>query len=144
MKIVIQRVKQASVHVDNKLVNSINYGMLLLIGFGAEDTLNDLKIMSDKIINLRIFNDNDNVMNKSLIDIKGEILSISQFTLLADTTKGRRPSYSKAMNGEDGIKLYDEFNKILRSNNITVKEGIFGADMDIKLVNDGPVTIVIE
>lgn len=150
MKVILQRCYDASVTVDNKCVGSIDKGLMLLVGFTEGDTVKEINYMVDKIINLRIFNDENGVMNKSLVDVNGDILSISQFTLYADTRKGRRPSYVKALGGEEATKLYDLFNNVLRSElqkinkNAKVEEGIFGADMKVKFTNDGPVTIVLE
>lgn len=144
MKIVIQRVKNASVAVDNKIVGSINYGMLLLVGFTINDNEEDINYLVDKVINLRIFDDEDGVMNKSLLDINGEILSVSQFTLYADARKGRRPSYDLALKSEESKILYELFNNKLKEQNIKVATGIFQAEMEVSLVNDGPVTILLE
>lgn len=144
MKVVIQRSKEANVIVDNKIVGSINKGLVILVGFTQNDTSKEIDYIVDKIINLRIFDDENGIMNKSLLDTEGEILSISQFTLYADTRKGRRPSYINALNSENAIKLYEEFNQKLSSNNIKVEQGIFGADMQVSLTNDGPITIIIE
>lgn len=144
MKVVIQRVTEASVEVDSKIVGNINKGLLVLVGFTEGDTKETIKQMVKKIVNLRIFNDDNEVMNLSVKDVEGEILSISQFTLYADTKKGNRPSYIKALNGEAASKLYREFNKCLKEENLNVEEGIFAADMKVNLINDGPVTIIIE
>lgn len=144
MKVVIQRSKEANVKVDNKIVGKINKGLVILVGFTQNDTEKEIEYIIDKIINLRIFDDENGVMNKSLLDVDGEILSISQFTLYADTKKGRRPSYINALNPTDAIKLYDNFNQKLKETNINIQTGIFGADMQVSLINDGPVTIVIE
>lgn len=143
MRVVIQRVKESSVTIDNKLYNSIDKGLMILVGFTEGDTSSDIDYCVKKISNLRIFDDEDGVMNKSVIDINGEVLSISQFTLYADTRKGNRPSYIKALKGELSTKLYDEFNQKLNSI-VPTKTGIFGADMCVSLINDGPVTIVID
>ena len=144
MKVLVQRVLSSSVEVDNKIVGQINKGLMLLVGFTDSDTDKEIDYMVDKIINLRIFNDVKGVMNKSLIDVNGSILSISQFTLYADTRKGRRPSYIKALNGDKAILLYDKFNNKLKEENIKVETGIFGADMKVSLINDGPITIMLE
>lgn len=144
MKVLVQRVLSSSVKVDNKIVGQINKGLMLLVGFTDSDTDKEIDYMVDKIINLRIFDDENGVMNKSLIDINGSILSISQFTLYADTRKGRRPSYIKALNGDKAILLYDKFNNKLKEENIKVETGIFGADMKVSLINDGPITIMLE
>ena len=114
MKVLVQRVLSSSVEVDNKIVGQINKGLMLLVGFTDSDTDKEIDYMVDKIINLRIFDDENGVMNKSLIDVNGSILSISQFTLYADTRKGRRPSYIKALNGDKAILLYDKFNNKLK------------------------------
>ncbi|MEE1371175.1 MAG: D-aminoacyl-tRNA deacylase [Bacilli bacterium] len=144
MKVLVQRVLSSSVEVDNKIVGQINKGLMLLVGFTDSDTDKEIDYMVDKIINLRIFDDENGVMNKSLIDVNGSILSISQFTLYADTRKGRRPSYIKALNGDKAILLYDKFNNKLKKENIKVETGIFGADMKVFLINDGPITIMLE
>ncbi|MDY5059010.1 MAG: D-aminoacyl-tRNA deacylase [Bacilli bacterium] len=144
MKVLVQRVLSSSVEVDNKIVGQINKGLMLLVGFTDSDTDKEIDYMVDKIINLRIFDDENGVMNKSLIDVNGSILSISQFTLYADTRKGRRPSYIKALNGDKAILLYDKFNNKLKEENIKVETGIFGADMKVSLINDGPITIMLE
>ena len=144
MKVLVQRVLSSSVEVDNKIVGQINKGLLLLVGFTEGDTEKEIDYMVDKILNLRIFDDDNGIMNKSLIDINGSILSISQFTLYADTRKGRRPSYVKALNGDKAILLYDKFNDKLKEENIKVETGVFGADMKVSLINDGPITIMLE
>ena len=144
MKVLVQRVLSSSVEVDNKIVGQINKGLMLLVGFTDSDTDKEIDYMVDKIIKLRIFDDENGVMNKSLIDVNGSILSISQFTLYADTRKGRRPSYIKALNGDKAILLYDKFNNKLKEENIKVETGIFGADMKVSLINDGPITIMLE
>lgn len=143
MKAVIQRVKNSSVSVGGDLVSEINKGLNILVGIGVDDTLEDLEYLVRKIVNLRIFDDENGVMNKSIIDISGSILSVSQFTLQADTKKGNRPSYINAMNGDEAIKLYNLFNEKLKEY-VPVFEGIFGADMTVNIVNDGPVTIIID
>ena len=143
MKVVVQRVKSASCTVDGKITGKIEYGYMLLVGFTHTDNEENVNDMVKKIVNLRIMDDENNVMNKSILDINGSILSISQFTLYADTKKGNRPSYVNAMNGTDAIKLYSLFNEGLRKY-CHVEEGIFGANMQISLVNDGPTTIILE
>ena len=143
MKVVIQRVRNASVSVDGKLINQIDKGFVVLVGFTQEDPSLDIDYIVKKVVNLRVFDDENGVMNKSILDEGGSILSISQFTLYADTKKGNRPSYIKALNGSESIKLYDEFNKKL-SQHINVLPGVFGADMQVSLINDGPVTIIID
>lgn len=144
MKVILQRSKEASVSVDKKIVGKIDNGLVLLVGFNENDTSHEIDYMVDKIINLRIFDDENGVMNKSLLDINGSILSISQFTLYADTQKGRRPSYKSAMSPNKATILYDEFNQKLKNKNIKIATGIFGASMEVSLVNDGPVTIILE
>lgn len=143
MKVVVQRVSKANVTIDNKVYNSINNGLMILVGFTEGDTSTDIDYIVKKVVNLRIFDDENGVMNKSILDIKGSILSISQFTLYADTKKGNRPSYIKALKSEISTKLYGEFNEKL-NNIVPTKTGIFGADMKVSLINDGPVTIIID
>lgn len=143
MKTVVTRVKQASVTIDNKLISKINNGLLVLVGFTENDDESKIDYMVKKITNLRIFDDENNIMNKSVKDINGEILSVSQFTLYGDASNGNRPSYIKALKGEEAIKLYDLFNKKLNEI-IKTKTGVFGADMKVESINDGPVTIIIE
>ena len=143
MKVVVQRAKKSSVSVNKKVVGKINQGLVLLVGFTENDSEKDIDYMIKKIINLRIFEDENNVMNKSLLDTKGQILSISQFTLYANTKKGNRPSYAKALNSKEAIKLYDLFNKKLKEY-VIVETGIFGEDMLVNIKNDGPVTIILE
>lgn len=144
MKVLVQRVLSSNVKVDNKVVGSINNGLLLFVGFTLNDTSKEIDYMVDKVINLRIFDDENGIMNKSLLEVNGNVLSISQFTLYADSTKGRRPSYINALNGDKAIVLYDEFNRKLKDKNIKVETGIFGADMQVELINDGPITIMLE
>lgn len=143
MRTVIQRVSKSSVTIDDKVYNFIYEGFMVLVGFTLDDDINDINYIVKKIVNLRVFNDINGVMNRSIIDVGGSILSISQFTLYADTKKGNRPSYKRALNGEHSSKLYDEFNKEL-SKYVNVKTGIFGSDMKVSLINDGPVTIIID
>ena len=144
MKVVVQRVISSSVEVNNKIIGKIDKGLMLLVGFTHNDSDKEIDYMVDKIINLRIFDDENGVMNKSLIDTSFSILSISQFTLYADTTKGRRPSYINALPGKKATILYDRFNEKLRSKNIKVETGIFGEEMKVSLINDGPITILLE
>ncbi len=145
MKIVIQRVSQASVQVDNKIVSAIKHGLLILLGITEDDTKEDIEWLCKKIVNLRIFNDDDGIMNWSLKDIEGEVLVISQFTLMANTKKGNRPSYIKAAKPEIAIPIYQDFIKTLEQTlGKKVGTGIFGADMKVNLLNDGPVTIIID
>ena len=145
MKIIVQRVSKASVSIDNKVKASIRNGLLLLVGVEEIDTLEDASWLSAKIANLRIFNDENGVMNLSIKNIDGEVLSISQFTLHAKTKKGNRPSYIKAAKPEMAIPLYDKFNELLADEiGKGVKTGEFGAQMEVELLNDGPVTIIID
>ena len=143
MKVVVQRSKKSSVSVDGKLVNEIDNGMVLLVSFTQGDTIDNILKMTKKIANLRIFDDEEGVMNKSILDVGGEILSISQFTLYGDTTKGNRPSYIKALNGEEAIKLYETFNEEMNKYVVT-KPGVFGAEMMVNISNDGPITLIME
>ena len=143
MKIVAQRVLQSSVEVDGKVVGKIDKGLMLLVSFTLGDDSNIVGYMVKKVLGLRIFDDENGVMNLNVNDVNGSILSISQFTLYADSTKGNRPSYIKALKGEEAVKLYDMFNDKLKQY-IKVETGIFGSDMKVSLVNDGPVTIILE
>ena len=144
MKVVIQRSGESYVDVDNKTVGKINFGFVVLVGFTHADNIDDIKYIVKKIVNLRVFDDSNGVMNLSIKDIKGKILSISQFTLYADTKKGNRPSYINAMNSNDAKKMYEYFNEELRCNDIEVETGVFGSDMDTHVNNCGPVTILID
>lgn len=144
MKVIVQRCDKAKVSVENQVVGSITKGLMLLVGFTKDDNSTNIDYLIDKIINLRIFDDENGIMNKSLIDINGSILSISQFTLYADTSKGRRPSYINALKGSLATKLYDEFNQKLKKLGIHTETGIFGAEMKVDFINDGPITIILE
>ena len=144
MRVLVQRSKVSTVTINNKINGKIDFGLTLLVGFTDNDNEKIIDYMIEKIINLRIFDDENGVMNKSLLDVSGSVLSISQFTLYGDASKGRRPSYIKALNGEKAIILYDLFNKKLTEKNIDVQTGIFGADMLVNIQNDGPVTILLE
>lgn len=143
MRVLVQRCLKSSVVINRKLVNEIDHGMVVLVGFSKTDDLDNVKKMIGKIVNLRIFDDEKNMMNKSIKEVQGSILSISQFTLYSDTSKGCRPSYFEALNYSDAEKLYDKFNELL-SKEVPVKTGVFGSDMQIKLINDGPITIMLE
>ena len=143
MRIIVQRCDKAEVRVEWKVVGKINYGMMLLVSFTYGDTEKEIDYLVNKVLNLRIFDDENGVMNKSILDINGEILSISQFTLYANTSKGNRPSYIDALKGEDAIKLYDMFNEKLKSK-IHTETGVFGAEMKVDFINDGPITILLE
>ena len=145
MKVVIQRVKESSVEIDNKIKAEIGKGLLILIGISQDDSKTDAEWLVNKVLNIRIFNDSDGIMNKSVVDIQGEILIISQFTLMALTKKGNRPSYIKSASHEIAIPLYDYFIDLLESKiKNGIKSGVFGADMKVNLINDGPVTIIID
>ncbi|MCI7241160.1 MAG: D-aminoacyl-tRNA deacylase [Bacilli bacterium] len=143
MRIIVQRCDKAEVRVEGNVVGKINYGMMLLVSFTYGDTEKEIDYLVNKVLNLRIFDDENGVMNKSILDINGEILSISQFTLYANTSKGNRPSYIDALKGEDAIKLYDMFNEKLKSK-IHTETGVFGAEMKVDFINDGPITILLE
>ena len=145
MRVLIQRVKEANVKVDEKITGEIKQGFLLLVGFENADTDEDLTWTANKISALRIFDDENGVMNKSILEVDGEILCVSQFTLFAMTKKGNRPSYFKAAKGEISEPLYNQFCEKLKSLlKKEIKKGIFGADMKVSLINDGPVTIWID
>ena len=144
MKVLVQRSLESSVTVDNKIVGKIDKGLVLLVGFTEGDNIKDIEYLAKKVVNLRIFDDEDGVMNKSLLDSGGSILSISQFTLYADSKKGNRPSYIKALKSNEALPLYEEFNNKLKEYNVNVETGIFGADMKVDITNDGPITIILE
>jgi len=144
MKIVLQRVSNASVKVDSEIVGSIETGLLLLIGFSSTDTEESILPTIEKIVKLRIFSDEEGKMNKSVLDINGSALLVSQFTLYADTKKGNRPSFIEAASPEQAIPLYEFFITEMKKRISKVETGIFGADMKVELVNDGPVTIVFD
>ena len=143
MKVLIQRSGKSNVSIDGNVYNEIDSGLVVFSCFTEGDTSDDIDYIVRKITNLRIFDDENGVMNKSILEMQGSILSISQFTLYADTIKGNRPSYFLALKGDEAIKLYDEFNNKL-NNIVPTKTGIFGADMKVNILNDGPVTIIID
>ena len=143
MRVLVQRSNKASVEVDNKTIGKIDSGLVVLVGFTEGDTIDNIKYIVNKIINLRIFPDENDVMNKSILDYGGDILSISQFTLYAETKKGNRPSYMSALRGEESSKLYDMFNDELKKY-IHTETGVFGADMVVNITNVGPTTILLE
>ena len=145
MRIVIQRVREAKVKVEEEVVGSMGQGLLVFLGIENEDDSSDLKWLVNKLLNLRIFNDENQMMNRSLLDIMGELMVISQFTLMAATKKGNRPSYIRAARHEIAIPLYEQF-LILAEERLGKKlaKGVFGADMKVSLINDGPVTIIID
>lgn len=144
MKVVIQRTKQAKVTVANKIIGEIDKGLVILVGFTKGDTNKEIEDMIKKIIHLRIFNDEKGLMNYSLLDVGGSILTVSQFTLYANTKKGRRPSYEQALNPKEAELLYDLFNENLKKEKIKVETGLFGSKMEVEMINDGPVTIILE
>ena len=143
MRVLVQRSGKSNVVVDNKTTGKIDNGLVLLVGFTEGDSLDTISYLAKRVVNLRIFDDENGVMNKSILEVGGSILSISQFTLYADTHKGNRPSYIQAMKGEEATKLYDLFNEELRKY-VEVETGIFGADMTVSITNLGPVTIWLE
>ncbi len=144
MKVVVQRSLASSVSINNKIVGKIDKGLVLLVGFTEGDNEEIIDKMVKKVINLRIFDDENGVMNKSLLEVNESVLSISQFTLYANTKKGNRPSYIEALNGNLASPLYDLFNKKLKEQGVIVETGVFGADMKVSITNDGPVTIILE
>ena len=144
MRILVQRVKNASVTIDGQLFSQIKQGYLLLVGFSNNDDENIVELMTQKLLNLRICDDSDGKMNLSIIDTKGELLSVSQFTLYADSSKGIRPSFIDACNPERAVQLYDYFNDKLRKSGLKVETGKFRAEMDVQLVNSGPITIMLD
>lgn len=144
MKVVLQRVKQAQVTVDEEVIGKIGTGFLLLVGFGPDDNDETLDYLVHKITNLRVFEDEAGKLNLSLKDVQGSILSVSQFTLYANTKKGNRPSFTEAAQPEQATQLYDDFNHRLAATGIPVATGKFGANMQVSLINDGPVTIICE
>ncbi len=143
MRVLVQRSGEASCTVDNNITGKIDSGLVLLVGFTEGDNIDKISYLARKVVNLRIFPDDNGVMNLSILDFGGSILSISQFTLYADTQKGNRPSYVKALGGEEAKKLYDLFNEELRKY-VKVETGSFGAEMNISLTNIGPTTILLE
>ena len=144
MRVVVQRSKEASVEVKGETVGRIDHGLVLLVGIKHDDTLEDIQYVANKIVNLRVFEDEQGKMNRSLLDAGGAILSISQFTLYGDTRKGRRPSFIDAAKPEKANELYEAFNEILREKGVIVETGSFGAMMGVHLTNDGPVTLIVE
>ena len=144
MRIVLQRVSHASVTVEEKVIGQIQRGFLLLVGVTHDDAIEDMEYLVRKIVQMRIFEDEEGKLNRSIQDIGGEILSVSQFTLYADTKKGNRPSFSKAAPGDVAIEMFEQFNGLLRDTGVPVETGQFGADMKVELLNDGPVTILLD
>lgn len=143
MRVVVQRSGNSEVIVNNNIVGKIDKGLVILVGFTQGDSLSDIEYLVKKIINLRIFSDDKGLLNKSILNIKGSILSISQFTLYADTKKGNRPSFTKSLNKDEALNLYNMFNDCLKKY-VSVDTGIFGADMLVKINNEGPITIIID
>lgn len=144
MRAVVQRVSSSKVKVDGKIIGEIGLGINVLIGISKEDTMKDLEYIKDKIINLRIFQDENDKMNYSLLDIKGDILAISQFTLYGDCRKGRRPNFMNAKGGEEAKILYNKFIDMLKDTGLKVETGEFGSHMEVDIQNDGPVTILLD
>lgn len=144
MRVVLQRVAHASVTVEKKVIGKIQRGFLLLVGVTHDDAMEDMEYLVRKIVQMRIFEDEEGKLNRSIQDIGGEILSVSQFTLYADTKKGNRPSFSKAAPGDVALEMFEQFNGLLRDTGIPVETGQFGADMKVELLNDGPVTILLD
>lgn len=142
MKVVVQKCLESSVSVDGKVVSTIGKGLMVLVGFTHNDTEKDIEFLTKKVVNLRIFEDEKGVMNKSVLEEQGEILCISQFTLYGDAQKGNRPSYDQAMKGTDAINLYNLFCEKLNQF-VPTKKGVFGGDMKVSLINDGPTTIIV-
>lgn len=144
MRVVLQRVSHASVTVEEKVIGKIQRGFLLLVGVTHDDAMEDMEYLVRKIVQMRIFEDEEGKLNRSIQDIGGEILSVSQFTLYADTKKGNRPSFSKAAPGDVALEMFEQFNGLLRESGVPVETGQFGADMKVELLNDGPVTILLD
>ncbi len=144
MRVIVQRAREASVTVDKEVVGKITKGLMLLVGITHTDTLAEVSYVADKVVNLRIFEDEFGKMNHSLLDIKGEVLSVSQFTLYGDCRKGRRPNFMDAAKPEMANELYNAFNEEIRKFGIFVETGSFGEMMDVQFVNEGPVTLIID
>ncbi|EIJ78996.1 D-tyrosyl-tRNA(Tyr) deacylase [Bacillus methanolicus PB1] len=144
MRVVVQRSKEAKVTVDGSIVGEISKGFVLLVGVTHDDKEEDAKFLADKIANLRVFEDENGKMNLSLLDVGGEILSVSQFTLYGDCRKGRRPNFMEAAKPEHALNIYEAFNTFLKEKGLKVEKGKFGAMMDVQLINDGPVTLIVE
>ncbi len=144
MRAVVQRVTYSSVEVNGEIVGEINNGFNVLLGISKDDTEEDMKYIKEKIINLRVFSDENDKMNLSLLDIKGELLLISQFTLYGDARKGRRPNFMNALGGEEAKRFYDKFIEMMKETGLKIETGIFGADRKVDIKNDGPVTILLD
>jgi len=141
---VVQRVKRAKVSVDDKAIGQIDHGIMLLLGVEEDDEEKDLEYLCDKVVNLRIFEDEEGKMNKSVLDVQGSLLVVSQFTLLGDARKGRRPSFIQAARPEKAVPMYEKFIDNMVKSGLKTQTGEFGADMQVELVNDGPVTILLD
>jgi D-tyrosyl-tRNA(Tyr) deacylase len=144
MRVIVQRAKDASVIVNNETIGKINIGLMLLVGVTHTDTIEDSHYLAEKIVNLRVFEDENSKMNDSILDVKGQILSVSQFTLYGDCRKGRRPNFMEAAKPEHANVIYEAFNEALRTKGIHVETGSFGAVMDVQFTNVGPVTLILE
>ncbi|MCA1056273.1 D-tyrosyl-tRNA(Tyr) deacylase [Rossellomorea aquimaris] len=144
MRVVLQRSKEASVTVGGEITGRIQSGFVLLVGITHEDTEEDARYLADKIVNVRVFEDEEGKMNHSLLDVEGEILSVSQFTLYGDCRKGRRPNFMDAAKPQQARPLYEYFNEVLKEKGVKVETGVFGEMMDVDLINDGPVTLIVE
>lgn len=144
MKIVVQKVSQAKCVVEGQVTGEIGIGYMLLVGFGHEDNKETARKYASKVAKLRIFDDENGKINRSIYDVNGAVLSISQFTLYGDARKGNRPSFIEALGGQEAVELYEYFNDCLREQGLRVETGIFGADMKVSLTNDGPITIILE
>jgi D-tyrosyl-tRNA(Tyr) deacylase len=144
VRAVVQRVKYSNVQVDNQIVGEIDKGLNVLIGISKDDTIEDVKYLKEKIMNLRIFEDEEGKLNRSLLDINGELLIVSQFTLYGDCRKGRRPSFIEALGGDEAKMLYKEFIRLCSADIEKVKTGVFGANMEVNIINDGPITLLLD
>ncbi|MDF2839738.1 MAG: D-tyrosyl-tRNA(Tyr) deacylase [Clostridia bacterium] len=144
MRAVVQRVANGSVEIDGNIVGSISKGLVVLLGVSENDTNEDAAYMSEKILNLRVFDDEEGKMNFSLLDIKGELLVVSQFTIYGDCRKGRRPNYMAAAKPEKADELYNDFVKLCKAQNVKTETGVFQADMKVNIINDGPVTLIVD
>ena len=144
MRAVVQRVKRSLVKVNGETIGEISKGINVLVGITKDDNLEDLKYIKEKIFNLRIFSDENDKMNLSVKDVKGELLIISQFTLYGDARKGRRPSFIEALGGEEAVKLYNDFIELCKTEGLKIQTGEFGADMEVEIINDGPVTLLLD
>ncbi|MBM7584803.1 D-tyrosyl-tRNA(Tyr) deacylase [Bacillus pakistanensis] len=144
MKVVLQRSKKASVTIEGRVTGEIDFGFVLLVGITHEDCEKDAAYLADKIVNLRVFEDEEGKMNHSLVDVKGSVLSVSQFTLYGDCRKGRRPNFMNAAKPSHAEVIYNHFNNLLKEKGVKVETGVFGSMMDVQLINDGPVTLIVE